>query len=201
LPALGSRFLAWEVASWRGKSLPGLGSHFPELETDFPVLGQAGIAGAKKPPGLPRRLTETMERPNLGLAEVELHAQADDPGADDLEHVVCVAALQTEVALENGRLVGGVEHVRAHGEAEVLERELLLHAEVEDAHIVVPNLVGTVHDRNREAERTVGDVTTTLRARAADPLVVVRRIALPAGQVRREVEAPRTLRSDLVETV
>src|SRR6185295_10956621 len=80
----------------------------------------------KKPPGLPPAVfPKRVDR--FGLAEVELHAEPDDPGADDFQDVVAVGPLETAVALQNGRFVGRVEHVRAHREAEVLQRELLLH--------------------------------------------------------------------------
>src|SRR6185295_9774235 len=136
-----------------------------------------------------------------GLAEVELHAKPDDPGADDFQHVVAVGPLETAVALQNGRFVGRVEHVRAHREAEVLQRELLLHAEVEDAGVVIPERVRTRRDRDVDPQGAVRDVTGRLRTRTADALEVDDRIALVTGQVGGHVEAPRTIRGHLIQAV
>src|SRR6185369_5208561 len=139
-----------------------------------------------------------------GLAEAEPGAEAEDPRAGDFAHpvrqrgerVVGVRAdLQPVLALLDEALVEDVEAVRADREAEVTERELLLQAAVEDADVVDPERVRLVRHLHP------GEARDAVAEGVAQTDVVGDRIPLAARQVEGEVEAPRTIRSDLVQAV
>src|SRR6185295_16452786 len=134
-------------------------------------------------------------QPDVGSAEADAQAEAIDAGAGDLADVVRARLPEAVVPLQDVRLVEQVEHVHAQGEAEVAEGELLLDAGIDHVDVVEAELV-----------RLAGDLHVVLREVLARQLLraapeVGQRVALAAVEVGRDVEAPRTVRGDLVEAV
>src|SRR6266567_1453502 len=94
------------------------------------------------------------------LAEAEPCADSIDARAQDLGGEVAVVHRRAVVGdhslpLENVRLVEGVEHVDAEGEAELAEGELLLHPEVDDVDVGEAEGVGIRVDRYVDARAAV----------------------------------------------
>src|SRR5882724_12398644 len=147
----------------------------------------------KNPPGgTPAGSGSTGLQVVCRLAEAEASTDPEDPGADDLLDVVGVGTGQPVLALDDVAVVQHVEAVDPHRHAEVLEVELLLDAAIQQVDVLVAEAVVVVGD---------DDVRGAVEAVALHATEVRDRVALAAGGVQREVEAPRTVGRDLVQAV
>src|SRR5882724_456095 len=151
------------------------------------------VGNKKKPPGgTPAGSGSTGLQVVCRLAEAEASTDPEDPGADDLLDVVGVGTGQPVLALDDVAVVQHVEAVDPHRHAEVLEVELLLDAAIQQVDVLVAEAVVVVGD---------DDVRGAVEAVALHATEVRDRVALAAGGVQREVEAPRTVGRDLVQAV